>query len=829
MKQFISTILLGFSCLFSAAQPRSSHSGELQLAIRKLAVTGSVLYIAAHPDDENTRLLTWLANEKKMRTGYLSLTRGDGGQNLIGKEQGEALGLIRTQELLAARRTDGAEQFFTRANDFGFSKNPSETFSFWNHDSILADVVYTIRRFRPDVIICRFPTTGEGGHGHHTASALLALEAYAAAADPNMFPWQLASAPVWQCRRVFWNTFNFGGTNTTAPDQLKIETGNFNVFLGKSYGEIAAESRSMHKSQGFGTARQRGSVVEYFKLLKGDSAKTDLFDGIDQSWNRVKNSENVKAALSAVQTNYDAAHPEASLAALIKLRLALQALDASDPVAAYWQKVKLKETEQLLVNAAGLWVEVSASAPIVVPGDALSYSVQLVSRLSSDVTIKSVRFATGKDSSLSYKLKLNENLILRHTDIIAAKQPYSEPYWLTAPRSIGAYLFPGLALSGLAENDAAFTLELDLELFDQGIQLIRPIVFKSVDPVKGEVYRSLEVLPALTITPDAKVYVFAKGEIKKINVLVKANQSKLSGLIKATVGSSFRLLKSEQSYSLTNRNDEQLLSFEVEAVDEKGQGDLKFSAEVNGSLCKDAIRRINYDHIPAQFFLEPSVAELRVLNVLHKKVKVAYIPGAGDDVAESLNQVGFDVTLISDENLKTADLHSYQAIITGVRAFNTSDKLFLQKAKLEEYMKSGGNLIVQYNTNSRVGPLQAGIGPYPFTISRERVTDEQASVSFLNPTHPVLNEPNKIEKADFEGWVQERGIYFAVECDTHYQKILSMHDPGEAEQSGSLIIAPVGKGNFIYTGLSLFRQLPAGVPGSYRLFANLISLRQNKQ
>jgi LmbE family N-acetylglucosaminyl deacetylase len=326
---FISLLLLLGHNLF-AQNSAPATAGEILLGLQKLNTTGAVLYIAAHPDDENTRLLAWLANERKLRTGYLSLTRGDGGQNLIGKEQGEMLGLLRTQELLAARRTDGAEQFFTRANDFGFSKNPDETFSIWDRDSVLADVVWTIRKFRPDVIICRFPTTGEGGHGHHTGSAILASEAFEAAGDPKRFPHQLAYVSTWQPKRLFWNTFNFGTTNTTSPDQLKVDAGVYNSLLGKSYGEIAAESRSFHKSQGFGTAKSRGEALEYFKQLKGDSVKSDLFEGIDQSWSRMPQAAKIGRLTAAAVKSFRPLNPEASVPQLVTIYKTLSAINSDD-------------------------------------------------------------------------------------------------------------------------------------------------------------------------------------------------------------------------------------------------------------------------------------------------------------------------------------------------------------------------------------------------------------------------------------------------------------------------------------------------------------------
>jgi len=404
------------------------NSAEIIQNLKKLNTIGTVLYVAAHPDDENTRLLGYLANEKKVRTGYLSLTRGDGGQNLIGKEQGELLGLIRTQELLAARRTDGAEQFFTRANDFGYSKNPEETFTFWNKDSILSDVVLTIRRFKPDVIICRFPTTGEGGHGHHTASALLAVEAFAAAANPKRFPEQLKYTEVWQAKRIFWNTFNFGGTNTTAPNQLKIDVGVFNPLIGKSYGEIAAESRSMHKSQGFGSSKQRGSNLEYFKLLKGDSAKTDLFEGINTNWTKLKGAEKIQKSIETCIKKFDAQSPENSIPELVAIYKLIQALDEKDPISNYWKKQKLKETEHILFACSGLWLESFANDFIGIPGQETTVTTQVLNRNKNVVKLNSVHFLQS-DTTTALVLKQNEMYTFKRKERISTTTPYSNPYW----------------------------------------------------------------------------------------------------------------------------------------------------------------------------------------------------------------------------------------------------------------------------------------------------------------------------------------------------------------------------------------------------------------
>ncbi|MEO8148639.1 MAG: PIG-L family deacetylase, partial [Bacteroidia bacterium] len=500
MKQtFRLTILFVFiSFTLSAQQSQQLNSAEILQALKKLNTVGSVLYIAAHPDDENTRLLGYFSKEKNLRTGYLSITRGDGGQNLIGKEQGELLGLIRTQELLAARRTDGAEQFFTRANDFGYSKNPEETFAIWNKDSILSDVVWTIRKFKPDVIICRFPTTGEGGHGHHTASAILALEAFDAAADPKRFPQQLAYTQVWQAKRIFWNTFNFGGTNTTAPDQLKIDVGVFNPLLGKGYGEIAAESRSMHKSQGFGSAKTRGSSIEYFKQLKGDSVKTDVFEGIDESWKRFTSTAKLQLLTEACINKFDAQHPEKIIPDLLAVYKQLQQLNESDASIKYWKQQKLKETETLLLNCSGLWLEASVTDYIGIPGDSINITTQIINRNSADVKLNKITFL-NTDTTTKLGLKNNELLSFNHKEKLPLNLPYSNPYWLNEKHDPGIYTVRDPLLIGKPENDAAAVVAFDIEINGTPFTIKRGLVYKFTDPVKGEVYRPFEVLPPATV------------------------------------------------------------------------------------------------------------------------------------------------------------------------------------------------------------------------------------------------------------------------------------------------------------------------------------------
>lgn len=804
------------------------NSAEIIQHLKKLNTVGSVLYVAAHPDDENTRLLGYLANEKKLRTGYLSLTRGDGGQNLIGKEQAELLGLIRTQELLAARRTDGAEQFFTRANDFGYSKNPEETFTFWNKDSILKDVVLTIRKFKPDVIICRFPTTGEGGHGHHTASAILAVEAFDAAADPKKFPEQLNTLEVWQAKRIYWNTFNFGGTNTTAPNQVKMDVGVFNPLLGKSYGEIAAESRSMHKSQGFGSGKQRGSNLEYFKLLKGDSVKNDIFEGINTSWGRLKGTEKIQKTIDECIKKFNAQTPEKSVSELVSVYKQLSALDEKDSNLKYWKKQKLKETEILLLACSGLWLEAFSTDYIGIPGHDANIVVQIVNRNNNEVKLNKVNYLQS-DTVTSFFLKANEMYTLKRKEKILSTLPYSNPYWLNEKHDVGIYTVKDHSLIGKPENDAAQKIIFDIHISDLNLKISRDLVYKYTDPVKGEIYRPFEVLPPATVNISEKVFVFSGANAKTVLLTVKANQNNFEGNLQLKASNGWNIVIKDPTIKLKNKNDEIVIEATITPEKNAANGTLEaFITDADNNTFNKSIKRIEYDHIPYQFILSNAEAGLINIDLKTTGVNIGYIAGAGDDVPAALKQIGYNVTMLTDELLLNEDLTKYNAIVTGVRAYNTNNRLQIHYNKLMNYVKNGGNLIVQYNTNNRIGPVKANIGPYPFTISRDRVTDEKAEIKFINEKHSALNFPNQITAKDFDGWIQERGIYFATEIDKQYETVFSMSDPGEKASEGSLIIAKSGKGNFVYTGLVFFRELPAGVPGAYRLFVNLLSLPQNK-
>jgi len=817
--------VLQFSGYSFAQPPRNWSTSEIQLGLRKLGTVGSVLYIAAHPDDENTRLLSYLANDLCLRAAYLSVTRGDGGQNLIGKEQGELLGMIRTQELLAARRTDGAEQFFTRANDFGFSKNPEETFSFWNHDSVLADVVWVIRNFNPDVIITRFATDGSGGHGHHTASAILAEEAFDAAADPTRFPEQLQYTKPWKTNRLLYNsTFRFSNPNADLSSLLKTDVGGFNILLGKSYGELSAESRSMHKSQGFGTAKARGSYLEYFKPLKGDTVIKEPFQSLDFSWKKTEGGEAVQKLIDKISAAFDAQHPEASVDALVKLYDALQGIqDVS------LRERKQKETLDLILACSGTVLEALTNAYSTSPGDTVKVTASIVTRsgikiIPLSVTVQGNTIGNSPDSAFSIPLLLNKPLVAEKVITIPADAPVTNPYWLDHPHSKGIYAVADQLMIGKPENEAAFSAVFKLNIASHEFLVTRPLQFKWVEPSDGERYRPFLVAPPVMVRFSDESVVFPSSVDKNISLHLKAGRDNLSGTVQLNLPSSWTVAPKQVSFSLARKGEEQEVVFHITTPATASEAVASAVITLQGSekTYSRGLVELKYDHIPVQTYFPQATCRFLRLDVKKHLNNIGYIAGAGDEIPKYLEQLGYRVTLLDDKMLGETKLDGLDAIVTGIRAFNTNEKLILHKQTLMNYVRNGGNLIVQYNTNNFLGPMNADIGPYPFKISRDRVTHEEAAVTFELPNHPLLNTPNKITQKDFEGWIQERGIYFANSWDSAYAVPFSMNDPGEKPMKGSTLVAQFGKGYFIYSGLVFFRELPAGVPGAFRLFVNMI-------
>jgi LmbE family N-acetylglucosaminyl deacetylase len=781
--------------LLANAQMQQLDASAIANGIAKLGVNGSVLYIAAHPDDENTRLLSYLAKGLKIRTGYLSLTRGDGGQNLIGNEQSELLGLIRTQELLAARRIDGAEQFFTRANDFGFSKTADEALKIWGHEQTLADVVWIIRKFKPNVIITRFPPDARAGHGHHAASAILAREAFDAAADPKRFPEQLKdNIKPWQAKRLLWNTFNFGGNNTTAPDQLKIDVGGFDPVSGKSFGEIAAISRTNHKSQGFGSALQRGEAFEFFSNTAGEAAKTSLFDGVDL----IQKDDAIVKLLADIQASYQINAPSLVLPKLVQLKKITDDKDFNHQL-----------LEQLILACAGFWAEAVAPEKSYALGEEIEIAVNAIFRVKakSDLNLKIGSVALQNNRLLGKNINVKANEI-------------SHPYYLQKDHPIGNYSVDKQEDRGYPENPKPFEIHQNVTINGIEIGVDIPILYKSTDPVKGERYQPVVIAPKVTATLGDKAYLFVNNASKNIAVQLKAFAMKSKGAVAPKLPEGWISKPNKIDFDLS-KGDEQTVNFEISPSKTAQDGEMVMQVNINNEIADKAYQTINYEHIPNITLFPTAKAKLEKTDLKLGGKNIAYIDGAGDLVANSLVQVGYKVTHLAVNDIAFTDLAKFDAIVTGVRLYNISNEMKMMQPKLLEYVKNGGVLLNQYNVSN--GLKLTDIGPYPFKLANKRVTEEDAKIDFLLPQHQVLNYPNKITQKDFDGWIQERGLYFANDIDEKYDAILSMKDTGENASNGSLLVANYGKGKFVYTSLVFFRELPAGVPGAYKLFANLLA------
>ncbi len=810
--------------LHTSAQrpPEQPDAAKILHKMQKLNVLGSVLYIVAHPDDENTRLIAWLANGKKVRTADLSLTRGDGGQNLIGPELGDALGIIRTQELLEARRIDGGEQFFTRAVDFGYSKSAKESFEKWGHDEVLSDVVRVIRTFRPDIIITRFPPTREAGHGHHEASAILAEEAFKLAGDPKAFPEQLAQGvEVWQPRRLFFNGSTWWKKNLAEiakPDSgwYTVDVGGYDPLLGLSYTEIAGRSRSMHKSQGFGAAETRGEMIEYLKLIAGDKPKTsDIFEGIDMTWGKVSTSTSIQRHVRELIDTYSPAMPAASDSLLCLLNNELNNHDKNIDEQG-WLSVKTRQVEDLLMACNGLVVEALCDADVAITGSLYTFKLTATNRGKNALAWI---LSDGTEKELGTNMPVIQEITQQatmETDI---------PFWLRLPHNT-LYTIGDPTLIGQPDILGQLVTTVRIR-FDKRTVLRRviPVQHRWVDRVKGELTQTCAVVPPASVHA-GKTIILMTADSVDVPLGVDVFSDSLKGGIVCSRPENCILEPMYQSFAGV-RGDRIGASVRVKADKGSKCSDVDVSIGTKNGMIERTQRTITYDHITTQRYSTPSFFRVIPVSVSANAKLVGYIKGAGDDVAQGIEQLGVKVDLVDPATASLESLTKYDAIVTGIRAYNTVEAMKTLNPLLMKYVEQGGTLVCQYNTKSSDMMLPDSLfGPYPFKLTRDRVTVEEAPPTFLAKDHPLLNTPNKITTADFDGWVQERGLYFCGSLDPHYTPLIAWNDPGEQPLTGGLITCDYGKGRYIYTGISFFRELPAGVPGAYRLFANLISKRQ---
>lgn len=793
------------------------NSSEIKLGLMKLNVLGTVLYVGAHPDDENTAVISYLAKGELLRTAYLSVTRGDGGQNLIGPEQSEQLGVIRTQELLEARKIDGGKQFFTRALDFGYSKSPAETFKIWNKNTILSDVVWIVRKFKPDVIIARFPETGEGGHGHHTASAILASEAFDLANDPSAFPEQLKYVTIWQPKRIFWNAWvkTLENKKINTAELPTINVGEYNPLLGKSYTEISALSRSMHKSQGFGASATRNNLLNHFVLLKGDSVKKDLFEGIDFTWNRVEGGEEIQKLIDKTISEFDDENPSASISDLAAIYSKIKNLEDE-----YWKEVKLAEVKELIRSCAGIWIEGIGTDEYAALGDQIKVQTSIVNRSSENFILKSI--------SVNNETKKIENGSLKNGEMFASDfvihipddSKISNPYWLINEHSTGSFAVDDQTMIGLPESTAPFNCNFTVEIYGEEIEFSVPLYKRITDPVDGELYSQVKITPPAVINIEKELYFFNGTSSKEIKVTVQSLKDNLSGKVFFNINNGWKIEPAAIDFYDMNKNQKKDFFIKITPNQSAFQSEITAKVSIEGREYTKQIIRKQYKHIMPQTIFQDSKALLQSYDLTKTKLKkIGYISGSGDLIPNFLSDLGFDVVIFDDKQFNQNQLNQYDAIITGIRAYNTRDELAAFQKELFKYVENGGTLISQYNTTAQL-ILSPGI--FPLKISHDRVTDENSAVKIINKDHKIFNYPYKITEDDFKGWIQERGLYFPAEWDEKYETLLSMNDDGENEKLSSILYAKYGKGTFVYTGLSFFREIPAGVEGAIKLFINIL-------
>lgn len=828
MQKYFHLLFLFLNFILFAQQPSKPNAVEIYSQIQKLNFLGSVLYIAAHPDDENTRLISYLSNEKKARTGYLSLTRGDGGQNLIGSELRELLGVIRTQELIEARKIDGGEQFFTRANDFGYSKIPEETLQTWNKEEVLSDIVYLIRKFQPDIIINRFDARSPGTtHGHHTSSALLSLEAFDKTNDDTYLPNQLRLVDIWQPKRLLFNTswwFYGNKDKFEKADKSKLlnfQTGVYYASLGKSNQEIAALSRSRHQSQGFGNTGTRGDDFEYLEVIKGDAPKekSNLFEGIDTSWNRVKGGKSIGMFLNHVEKNFDFRNPSASIPDLTKAYLMIQSLEDS-----HWKSIKSEEIKNIIAACAGLYLEAVAEIQLATPGSSVPIKLEAINRCAVPMQLSSLKTFPQTNTpfqTIDLKSNILENITLELQ--LPENINYTQPYWLKEEGTIGMYRVEDQKNIGLPDIIREVKVTFNVVINSILIPFERNVIYKYNDDVKGEIYKPFDIVPAVTTSIIDKISIYNTEKPKSVGVKIIAGKDNLKGDLELEVPQDWVVNPKSIPFLLKKKGEEKIVYFEITPPRNASEIVAKSIAVVDGKRFDKEQIIINYDHISSQQVLKPAEAKFIKLDIKTGNERIAYIMGAGDEVPKSLEQMGYEVSLLKPEAISKEKLQDFDVVITGIRAYNTVQELASMQNILFNFVKEGKTMIVQYNTTGEL--ITPMIAPFPLKISRDRVTEEDAEVRFLAPNHPILNYPNRITSKDFHGWKQEQGLYYPNEWDAAFTPILSSNDKGELPKNGALLVAKYGRGHYIYTGLSFFRELPEGVSGAFRLMANMISIK----
>lgn len=860
-------ISLGFLPASAQVRPVNDY-GALGLAqlLKRLNTTASVMMIGAHPDDEDSALIAYLARGESARTAYLSLTRGDGGQNIIGPELGEALGVLRTEELLQARRLDGAEQYFTRAYDYGFSKTLAEAKSKWPEEVIKCDVVRAIRLFRPLVVISRFTGTPADGHGQHQYAGYISPIAVKAAADPQACidagtPWQILK---------FYIEQSF---SDTSQPTLKINTGQYDPILGRSYFEIAMEGRSMHRSQGEGRLELHGEQFSGLNLVGTKTKKiekeTSIFDGLNvsvagvddvlNSSDRATSADLLQAASLAEKAKSEF-RIDSAQSTVTNLLIGLNAIEAAAADrnrkfdAIFLLREKIVEYFAALRIASGIQIDAFADKETIVPGEPFIVGVKAYAPAKSALRILSIEVNAPSDWKAEKIGAPKENNAVSIRREIATSSNYlnvtaprderlTQPYWLVSPRSGNLYAWPSSEYKTHPFEGRPLTAKVYADVNNEQIVFHQPLQFRYADPARGEIRRETNVVPALSVSVDRDLLILRqknRSQTQRLVVSVTNNSEKeQSGKISLNAqakGVALIIAPNGPTFDLKTRGAKASIPVDVTipAGAVAGSIPIQVSATVSEGLFGQTMNVVAYPHIQTHRYYTPAETTVEVLDLKTAPAKIGYIMGSGDEVPEAIRQMGMDVTMLEEKDLASGDLSKFDTIVVGIRASETRPDVLANKQRLMDYVNNGGNLVMQYQRNNFA---QSGLAPYPIDTKDKqgttagdvaRVVDENAPVKILEPTNPIFNFPNKITDEDFKGWVQERNAYNLVTFDPKYTPLLESHDAGEQENKGGLVIAKVGKGNWVYCSYSFFRQLPAGVPGAYRLFDNLLSLPRSK-